>query len=60
MAIAQMLLSRLKEPSTMAGLGSIMAACGIALPGEMLTNITVAVGALAGILATLLKERGSE
>lgn len=60
MALVQMLLQRLKEPSTMAGLGSIMAAIGISLPGETLTNITVIIGAAAGILATMLKERGGE
>ena len=49
MIIAQMLLSRLKEPSTLAGLGSVMAAVGISLPGEVITQITVVIGALAGI-----------
>tara|TARA_R100001129_G_scaffold38511_1_gene25931 strand:+ start:4035 stop:4169 length:135 start_codon:yes stop_codon:yes gene_type:complete len=44
----------------MAGLGSVMAAIGISLPGEMLTQITVIVGALAGIAATLIKEKGGE
>lgn len=58
MLIVQMILARLKEPSTMAGLGSVMAAIGISLPGEMLTQITVIVGALAGIAATLIKEKG--
>ncbi len=53
-------LARLREPSTMAGLGSVMAAIGISLPGEFLTQVTVIVGALAGIAATLIKERGGE
>ena len=60
MILVQMLLARLKEPSTMAGLGSVMAAIGISLPGEMLTQIPVIVGALAGIAATLIKEKGGE
>jgi hypothetical protein len=37
-----------------------MAAIGISLPGETLTQITVIIGAAAGILATMLKERGGE
>ena len=60
MIIAQMLLSRLKEPSTLAGLGSVMAAIGISLPGEGGTQITVVIGALAGIAATMMKEKGGE
>ena len=60
MILVQILLARLKEPSTMAGRGSVMAAIGISLPGEMLTQITVIVGALAGIAATLIKEKGGE
>jgi hypothetical protein len=55
-----MLLSRLKEPSTLAGLGSVMAAIGISLPGEVVTQITVVIGALAGIAATMMKEKGGE
>tara|TARA_R100000388_G_scaffold2692_3_gene3591 strand:+ start:334 stop:531 length:198 start_codon:yes stop_codon:yes gene_type:complete len=60
MIIVQMLLNRLKEPSTLAGLGSVMAAIGISLPGEVVTQITVVIGALAGIAATMMKERGGE
>ena len=60
MIIVQMLLNRLKEPSTLAGLGSVMAAIGISLPGEVVTQITVVIGALAGIAATMMKEQGGE
>ena len=60
MIIAQMFLSRLKEPSTLAGLGAVMAAVGISLPGEVITQITVVIGALAGIAATMMRERGGE
>ena len=60
MALLQILAQRLREPSTLAGLGSVAAAIGISLPGDVLTQITVVVGALAGIAATLMKEKGGE
>ncbi len=58
MAIVQMLLQRLREPSTMAGLAGLLAAVGISIPGEMLTQITVVVGGVAGIASMMMREKG--
>ena len=58
MAIARILLARLREPSTLAGLAGLLAAVGISIPGEMLTQITVVVGGVAGIASMLMREKG--
>ena len=58
MAIARILLARLREPSTLAGLAGLLAAVGISIPGEMLTQITVVVGGLAGIASMMMREKG--
>lgn len=58
MAIVQMLLARLREPSTLAGLAGLLAAVGISIPGEMLTQITVVVGGVAGIASMMMREKG--
>ena len=60
MAIARILLARLREPSTLAGLAGLLAAVGISIPGEMLTQITVVVGGVAGIASMLMKEKGEQ
>lgn len=60
MAIVQMLLSRLREPSTMAGLAGLLAAVGISIPGEMMTSITVIIGGVAGVASMLMREKGEQ
>ena len=60
MAIIRILLARLREPSTLAGLAGLLAAVGISIPGEMLTQITVVVGGVAGIASMMMKEKGGE
>ncbi len=58
MALVKMLLQRLREPSTMAGLAGLLAAVGISIPGEMVTQITVVVGGIAGIASMMMREKG--
>jgi hypothetical protein len=53
------LLARLKEPSTYAGLGTLVAAAGLHPSQELLVSIVNAAVALAGLLAMLLPEAGS-
>jgi hypothetical protein len=60
MAILRILLSRLREPSTMAGLAGLLAAVGISIPGEMVTQITVVIGGVAGIASMMMKEKGEK
>jgi hypothetical protein len=60
MALVKILLQRLREPSTMAGLAGLLAAVGISIPGEMVTQITVVVGGIAGIASMLMKEKGEQ
>lgn len=58
MALVKILLLRMREPSTMAGLGAILAAVGINIPEDMMQHIVTAVGALAGIGGMLMREKG--
>ena len=58
MILLKMLLQRLKEPSSMAGLAGLLAAVGISLPGDMVTEITVVVGGLAAIASMFIPEKG--
>ena len=60
MAILRMLLSRLREPSTMAGLAGLLAAVGISIPGEMVTQITIVIGGVAGIASMFMAEKGEQ
>ena len=60
MALVQMLLSRLREPSTMAGLAGLLAAIGISIPEAMVTQITVIIGGIAGVASMLMKEKGEK
>jgi len=55
--IIRMLLSRLKEPSTFAGLGGVLAAVGISLPAEAMSSIIVIVGGIAGLASMLMREQ---
>ena len=58
MVLIRVLLERLREPSTLAGLAGLLAAVGISLPGEMVTQITIVVGGVAGIASMLMPEKG--
>ena len=60
MPILRMLLSRLREPSTMAGLAGLLAAVGISIPGEMVTQITIVIGGVAGIASMFMAEKGEK
>ncbi len=60
MALVKLLLARMREPSTMAGVGALLAAVGINVGEEMMTHVVTAVGALAGIGGMLMREKGSE
>ena len=58
MILLKMLLNRLREPSSMAGIAGLLAAVGISLPGDMVTEITVVVGGLAAIASMFIPEKG--
>ena len=58
MVLLKMLLNRLREPSSMAGIAGLLAAVGISLPGDMVTEITVVVGGLAAIASMFMPEKG--
>lgn len=51
------ILSRLREPSTMAGISALLMLAGV--PAGMPEAATQAAAALAGLLAVLLPERGA-
>jgi hypothetical protein len=55
--IIRMLLSRLKEPSTFAGLGGVLAAVGISLPAEAMSSIIVIIGGIAALASMLMREQ---
>jgi len=58
MALLKILIARLREPSSAAGLASLLLAVGINLPESMMVEIMTAIGALAGVAGMLLKEKG--
>jgi hypothetical protein len=58
--IVHMLLRRLKEPSTLAGLAGLLAAVGISVPGELVTQITIVIGGLAGIASMIMREQSEK
>ncbi|WP_265942481.1 hypothetical protein [Dechloromonas sp. A34] len=49
-------LQRLREPSTMAGLGALALLFG--LPPDTINVVLQAVGAILGVLAVVLPEKG--
>ena len=53
----QVLIARLKEPSTWAGLGVILGLFGIHLAPEKLTAVIGVATAVAALLAVFLPER---
>jgi hypothetical protein len=52
----QIIISRLKEPSTYAGVSSLMALFGIQIPDSKLQSISQALAALAGVAAIFMSE----
>lgn len=51
------IITRLREPSTYAGLGALLGTFGVVMPPGMVQNITLAGTGLAGIVAALLPDR---
>lgn len=54
--VLQALLNRLKEPSTYAGLGALLALLGVNLPASTLQAIVATLTAVAGLAAILIPE----
>ena len=55
MSIVNFVLTRLKEPSTYAGLSGIALALGVS--GDLYSAASTAIAAVAGLLAIILAER---
>ena len=58
--IIQMVLSRLREPSTFAGLGGLLAAVGISLPAEAMTSVITIVGGVAALASMFMRDQKPE
>lgn len=56
MPLVAFLLARLREPSTYAGIGAVIAAAGINIPASTWTAMVQATIALAGLAAVLIPE----
>ncbi len=52
----QIIISRLKEPSTYAGASSLLALFGIQIPDSKMQSISQALAALAGVAAIFMSE----
>ncbi len=55
----QYILNRLKEPSSYAGLGALLALVGVNLDGQLLQAIAGVAAALAGLASIFIKEKAS-
>jgi len=55
MSIVNFVLSRLKEPSTYAGLSGLALALGVS--GELYSAASAAIAAVAGLVAVVLVEK---
>jgi hypothetical protein len=53
----QIIISRLKEPSTYAGISSLLALFGVQVSDSKLQSISQALAALAGVAAIFLSEK---
>ena len=53
----QIIISRLKEPSTYAGVSSLFALFGVNISDSKMQSISQALAALAGVAAILLSEK---
>jgi len=51
------LLSRLREPSTYAGLAAVLAAAGVNLDPSLFQALTLTATGIAGLVAVLLPEK---
>ncbi|CAN1564077.1 hypothetical protein MCERH10_02812 [Caulobacteraceae bacterium] len=51
------ILDRLKEPSSYAGLGALLALVGVNLDGQLLQAIAGVAAALAGLASIFIKEK---
>ena len=57
MKIVELIIARLKEKSTWAGLGTIIAALGLKIDPEQFSAISVAVIGLIGVYEVFRKEK---
>jgi sulfite exporter TauE/SafE len=55
----QYIVDRLKEPSSYAGLGALLALVGVNLDGQLLQAIAGVAAALAGLASIFIKEQGA-
>lgn len=53
------IVDRLKEPSSYAGLGALLALVGVHLDGQLLQAIAGVAAALAGLASFFIKEKAS-
>lgn len=53
------IVDRLKEPSSYAGLGALLALVGVHLDGQLLQAIAGVAAALAGLASIFIKEQAS-
>ncbi len=53
------IVDRLKEPSSYAGLGALLALVGVNLDGQLLQAIAGVAAALAGLASIFIKEQGA-
>lgn len=51
------IVDRLKEPSSYAGLGALLALVGVNLDGQLLQAIAGVAAALAGLASIFIKEK---
>ena len=56
--LLNLVIARAKEPSTFASIGVLLAAVGINIPDEIMTNIVTIIGGVAALLGVLMKEKG--
>lgn len=53
------LISRLREPSTYAGIAALAAALGLSVSAEWVQAVSALGAAVAGVVAMAMKERAS-
>lgn len=59
MNLLSFIASRLKEPSSYAGLGAVLAAAGIHIDDSILQSAIQVLVSVAGLIAVLVPERAS-
>ena len=60
MNLSAYLLARLKEPSSYAGIGALVAALGLHVPDATLSAVLQLLIAALGLLAVLFPEKGAQ